>query len=213
MAMEVPYYRRWIAQVAHQLWAYLWLQFVAIIAGLAILLLEIVFRGEPETAFGPAVRATLWVYGSLAVLYFAYLVFHAPIVLDRERATRIDNLEGELKTLKAAQEDPKTYTEGQIARLQRLIVEGRTLYGAPISGSVQAMKIGLDNWIEKHDDWREKVLSILLDRDIAIFERPETAGHQTKARQGAINDTHGNKRGQLLAELERLNKIIGRDQQ
>ena len=102
MAAEVPYYRRWIAQVAHQLWAYLWLQFVAVIAGLAILLLEIVFRGEPETAFGPAVRATLWVYGSLAVLYFAYLVFHAPVVLERERATRIGNLEDELKTLKAA---------------------------------------------------------------------------------------------------------------
>ena len=104
------------------------------------------------------------------------------------------------------------YSSGKVASLSRLFGDGTELSNEHISVNSPHPRIQRDDWISKHERWREKVLAILNDKDTTIFQALVTAGDQTKGHAGgaAIDQLHGDKRGQLFAELDRLKRILDR---
>jgi hypothetical protein len=138
-------------------------------------------------------------------------VYYGPVALERERLETIHRRDNELEEIRKAQAAiPGAYTQGEIATLARLSREGNELYKVHISQNSADAQLELDKWIETHDTWRDKILAILRDRDVAIFEALVTAGDQTIGHQGALNQVHGNRRGQIVAELKRLERIMSR---
>jgi hypothetical protein len=165
------------------------------------------------------IAATFQLIVTLIAAYFivalvqliANWIYYAPVADDRERAVAIADLKDELEKARNAQaKTPSGYSQSEIAKLGRLQREGNELSKVVISVNSANVIRERDAWLKKHDDWHENVLSILRDRDAAIFEALVTAGDQTKGHAQAIDRVHGDRRGQLFAELERLTRILGR---
>jgi hypothetical protein len=209
---EQNYYWRWLIQIGRQARSNVRELVVGLIIALAILLLQVHNGTLVVTDFRPDAISTFWPYIAAIGLYVAYAAIRAPLILDRERATTIGNRENDLATIRAAQAASGPYTPSQLATLGRLSRDGREQYKITISPNSPNPRQEVDLWLKNHLDWREEVLSILSDRDIVAFQRPVTASYETTGTQGTSNQIQGIQRGHLLAELDRLDKIIKRHQ-
>jgi len=142
-----------------------------------------------------------------AIKFLGTWLVVAPVALERKRAIEVGNLQNQVQRITAI--STSGYSQAQLAKLARLLREGNELFNVEISqNSVNGGQVELDAWLTKHSHWRESILSILIDRDAAIFEGPTTAGAQPRAMQRALNQTHGLRRGQLLDEMDRVARVL-----
>jgi hypothetical protein len=204
------YYWRWFRETLRQA-ASFWSNLVALAIAIAILFYQVHFGVIRADQLRANEAAIFWPYLYVLGAYLLYGIARAPLVLDREGSRTINDLQGKLAQAQSAlAKDSRSYSETDIAKLARLYRDGNNLFNTNISVNHPNPTAELDTWFKKHDEWRNNVLAILRERDAAIFEGRITAGSETIGHQGALNRIHGDRRGQILEELERIAKVIER---
>jgi hypothetical protein len=210
-----------LLQVIHQVVSFSMSQLLPAIVAILILLYQLHYGLMQKSDLRANELAILWPYIELLIAYMGYEIVRAPLVLDREHNYVIQDIEVRLATVRnelslaraAIATDPRSYSERHLATLERLGRDGQQLYGETFRYSPNhpaEAQNRLDDWFKRYRDWRVEVLSVLNDRDAANFERPATAGSETKARPGAYNQLHLVARGKLLEETECIAGVLKR---
>jgi hypothetical protein len=153
---------------------------------------------------------------TFAAIYVWKLVGVVPIMLHErdedisQRGQTIHRLESAVR--KAVYISAGYYSIAQLATLVHLTRQGDELFQQSAISLNQANPRGQrDDWMKKHDKWRHAILAILRARDAEIFLKPIFAGYDTQGLKGAIDQIHGNRRGQILEQMERLKGVLERN--
>ena len=67
-----------------------------------------------------------------------------------------------------------------------------------------------ESWKEAVGAWRKLLLEDLNERDAVEFDAPFSETQRKAGHKDALNRVHGDMRGELLTQLERLRTIMGR---
>jgi hypothetical protein len=90
------YYRRWVVQVVRQTLKFGVEQAVALTIAIAILILQVLSHDLRAADFRTNELDTLWPYLAVVVVYILVQIVRAPLVLDRQRALRIQDLDDQI---------------------------------------------------------------------------------------------------------------------
>jgi hypothetical protein len=108
------YYWRWIIQIGRQARADVRELAVGLIIALAILFLQVHNRTVQPQDFKPDAISTFWPYIAAIGLYLVYSTIRAPLILDREKTAKIDQLGSTLEQL----QNPAKLVSFQFERLE-----------------------------------------------------------------------------------------------
>lgn len=213
------YYWRWLIQVIRQVVSFTWNQmFAGLLLGMLILLYQLHYGVVQKAELRTNELAIIWPYLDVIIGVLVYQAIRAPLVLDRERADDIQRKEQAIQSLqddlqKAVSVTASDYSKVKLAKLADLSRSAAELFQQSSISLNQANPRALrDDWMRRHDKWRDDVLDILQGRHAEIFMQPISAGYETQGLKGAIDEIHGHRRGQLLGEIERLTRILERNQ-
>jgi hypothetical protein len=95
------------------------------------------------------------------------------------------------------------YSEREIVKLLAFHERGTQLFQMALTTNDS-----LYSWIASFKAWRRELLEALHPTDRAALSLPLSDSQRTAGHSGALNREHGDAKGQILIDLEKLTKIV-----